>query len=113
MSIKTLNNLERRQRRIRAVVNGTAERPRLAVVRSLRFISVQAIDDAKGVTLASADDKKLTGEKMERAKQVGATLGAALKKLGIASAAFDRRGRRYHGRIKALADAVREAGIAF
>ncbi|MBP7147376.1 MAG: 50S ribosomal protein L18 [Acidobacteria bacterium] len=108
------------RRRIRGMVAGTAERPRLAVFRSLKHISVQAIDDAAGNTVAAAStldsecrEKSPRGGNISAAKVVGATIAARLKAKGIDAAVFDRGGYRYHGRIKALADAAREGGLKF
>lgn len=104
--------------RIRKGVQGTAERPRLAVYRSLKNIYVQAIDDASGKTLAQASsrDKALRGEggaNLESAKKVGSAIAERLKEAGVENVVFDRGGFLYHGRIKALADAAREAGLKF
>lgn len=105
----------RRAARVRARIVGTAERPRLSVFRSHRHISAQLIDDVAGRTLASASDLKMTGEAkpLERAAKVGAELVAGAKKAGISSAIFDRGSYLYHGRVKALAEAAREAGLVF
>ena len=104
--------------RIRKRLSGTPERPRLAVFRSLKHIYAQVIDDENGRTLASAStrDKDLGiayGGNVEAAKQVGKLLGERAKKAGLESVVFDRGGHRYHGRVKALADAAREAGLQF
>ena len=106
--------------RIRKKLSGTAARPRLAVFRSLRHIYVQAIDDATGKTLvsASSQDKELRGKlanggNADAAKQVGELLGGRLKEAGVKAAVFDRGGFVYHGRVKALADAVRSVGVEF
>lgn len=110
---KTLHRT-RRHNRIRAKVSGTAEMPRLAVFRSSRYITAQLIDDEKGVTLAAASDLKAKkGSKVERAKDVGAAIAAAAKEKKIAKVVFDRGGFLYAGRVKALADAAREAGLEF
>lgn len=113
MKIKQLTPIERRQIKIRATVKGTAERPRLSVSRSNIHILAQAIDDVAGKTVAAVSDFKLKGDKTARAIEVGKSIGAALKAKGIMAIAFDRRGRKYHGRIKAVADAIRETGIVF
>ena len=96
---------QRRIRRIRAKIKGTSERPRLAVMRSLKHIAVQLIDDNAGKTLLAVSDQKLAkqGNKMEVATAVGTELAKAAQELKIKEIVFDRRGRRYHGRIKALA----------
>ncbi len=112
--------LARRVRRVRRKVDGTTQRPRLAVSRSLRHIAAQIIDDATGRTLcaASTGSKELReqvkyGGNVAAAKAVGQAIGQKAKALGIEQVAFDRRGRKYHGRVKALADAAREAGLKF
>jgi len=103
--------------RIRKKVGGTAERPRLSVYRSNKAIYVQLIDDVKGHTLLTTSsqdesvDKSLT--KTEQARQVGKMLAEKAKAANINSLVFDRSGYLYHGRVKALADGVREAGLAF
>lgn len=103
----------RRHKRIRARVSGTASIPRLAVFRSVAHIYAQLIDDEAGVTLASASDmqKGITGTKTERARAIGKVLGEAAKKAGITKAVFDRGGFRYEGRVRAVAEAAREAGL--
>lgn len=112
-SKKTIGRI-RRHARIRAKVFGTAERPRLAVYRSNRFITAQLINDDKGVTLVSADDLKITkGTKIEHAKKVGALLAEAARAKKITTAVFDRGGFLYAGRVKALADGAREGGLQF
>jgi len=108
---------ERRHRRVRRKIVGTAERPRLAVFRSNRGIEAQLIDDLDGKTLAYASHtalaKSFKGSKSEQAAQVGKKLADAAKKAGIESVVFDRGGYLYHGRVKALADAAREGGLEF
>jgi large subunit ribosomal protein L18 len=113
---------ETRQRvhvRIRRKVQGTAERPRLAVYRSLNNIFAQVIDDAKGATIVAAssnekgDAKIKTGGNVGAAKAVGKIVAERAKSKGITRVVFDRGGYLYHGRIKALADAAREAGLQF
>jgi large subunit ribosomal protein L18 len=108
---------ERRHRRVRRKIAGTAERPRLAVHRSNRGIEAQLIDDVEGKTLASASHlgvkKTFKGTKSEQAAEVGKQLAAAAKKAGIEAVVFDRGGYLYHGRVKALADAAREGGLEF
>ena len=110
----------RRIRRVRKKVDGTPQRPRLAVSRSLRNIEVQIIDDTTGRTLCalSSRSKELAaqlgyGGNKKAAAAIGKVLGEKARALGIEAVAFDRRGRKYHGRIKALADAAREAGLKF
>ena len=106
---------QRRKRRIRAKISGTAERPRLSIFRSAKHIYVQAVNDAEGVTLATASTLKLEEKqaKTEAAKAVGAGVAKALLDKGITEAVFDRNGFIYHGRVRALADAAREAGLKF
>jgi large subunit ribosomal protein L18 len=102
--------------RIREKVSGTAERPRLAVFRSLNHIYAQVIDDEQGVTLASASSMALklkTGGNVAAAKEIGTKVAEAAAAKGIKRVVFDRGGFLYHGRIKALADAAREAGLEF
>ncbi len=101
----------RRHLRVRKRVTGSAERPRLAVYRSNRHIYAQLIDDRAGQTLASATDLGLIGQKSELAKQVGKTLAARAKGAGIDRVVFDRGGRLYHGRVRALAEGAREGGL--
>jgi large subunit ribosomal protein L18 len=102
----------RRAKRIRAKISGTAERPRLSVHRSNQHISLQAINDVAGVTLAAGSDLKLkAGTKTERAQKVAEQTAADLKKAGITKVVFDRGSFRYHGRIKAVAETLRQAGI--
>lgn len=100
--------------RIRKSVNGTAERPRLSVFRSNKQIYVQVINDVTGCTLASASSVGMEAmPKIEQAAKVGALLAEKAKAAGITSVVFDRNGYLYHGRVKALADAAREAGLNF
>ena len=118
-----LTKTERRKRvhnRIRKVVNGTPERPRMVVFRSNKQIYVQVVDDTKGITLASAssNDKALkeqcTGKNgCETAAIVGKAIAERATAKGISAVAFDRGGYLYHGRVKSLADAAREGGLKF
>ncbi len=104
----------KRHARVRQKVRGSAARPRLAVYRSLTNIYAQLIDDAAGKTLAAAsslEKKDSVEKKSERAKAVGTLLGERAKKAGIGEVVFDRGGYRYHGRVKALAEGVRAAGV--
>jgi large subunit ribosomal protein L18 len=110
----------RRRNHVRRSITGTAERPRLTVFRSSKHIYAQLIDDLSGVTLASAssllgDVKQTTpyGGNVSAAQAVGKKLAEVAKERGIAKAAFDRGHYRYHGRVKALADAAREGGLQF
>lgn len=107
--------LERRKRRIRKHLTGTPERPRLTVYRSLKHIYAQVIDDTKGCTLISASSLKLgvSGSNVEGAKAVGKALAEKAKAASVDKVCFDRNGRIFHGRLKALADAAREAGLQF
>ena len=102
---------------MRAKVHGSAERPRLVVFRSNRGIEAQLVDDDSGQTLASASHlavaKSFKGDKTAQAEAVGKALAAAAKKAGVDTCVFDRGGYLYHGRVKALADAAREGGLAF
>jgi large subunit ribosomal protein L18 len=105
-----------RKHRIRATVIGTSERPRLSVYVSNTNISAQVIDDSKHHTLAAvttAGNKNAKGSLSEKAAWVGAEIAAASKKAKVTAVVFDRGGKRYHGRIKALADAAREKGLEF
>ena len=102
--------------RIRKKVRGSAERPRLAIFRSLNHIYAQVIDDDNGVTLASAsttekDLRGSTGGNVEAARRVGQAIAERLREKGITAVVFDRGGFRYHGRVRALAEAAREAGL--
>ncbi|GAA0717651.1 50S ribosomal protein L18 [Dactylosporangium roseum] len=108
----------RRHFRIRKHVTGTAVRPRLVVTRSLRNITAQIVDDLKGHTLASASTLDATirgtdGDKKAQARKAGALLAERAKAAGVGKVVFDRGGNRYAGRIAALADAAREAGLEF
>ena len=98
---------------IRKKVSGTSERPRLAIFRSNKGIYAQVIDDVNGNTLASASSKEAKGTKTEQATVVGKLIAETAKKAGIETVVFDRGGFLYHGRVKALADSAREAGLKF
>lgn len=102
-----------RHRRIRARVQGTATRPRLAVYRSNKFIYAQLIDDDVSKTIAAADSKNEKGTMSEGAAAVGKSIAEQAKKAGIDAAVFDRGGYKYQGTIAALADAAREGGLKF
>ena len=110
-----LHNLKLRKNRVRSQVHGTAERPRLSVSISNLHISAQIIDDDKGKTLVTATTvgKKLTGTMTEKAIIIGSEIAKNAKKAKIQKIVFDRNGRLYHGRIKALADAARKEGLEF
>ncbi len=108
----------RRQVRGRKKIAGSPERPRLVVTRSARHLFVQVIDDTVGSTLASAssmeaDVRTASGDKTEVAKKVGALIADRAKAAGVSTVVFDRAGNKYHGRIAALADSAREAGLGF
>ena len=115
-----LSKIERRQRikfRIKKIVSGTAQKPRLVVFRSNSEIYAQIIDDTKGVTLVAASsrdkDLKATGTKTEKAKQVGEAIAKKALAAGIETISFDRGGYLYHGRVKSLAEGAREGGLKF
>ena len=109
----------RRHRRVRKKVHGTAARPRLAVYRSNRHLSVQLIDDDAGRTIASASSleadfrKQQAGGNIAAATAVGTLIAERAKKAGVSDVVFDRGGYIFHGRVKALADAAREGGLKF
>ena len=117
MTIKTKPQARlRRRRRVRAKVRGTADRPRLSVFRSNRGIGAQLIDDVAGHTVAAvnwteADLKSMKA--MEQASKAGQLLAERAKAAGVETVVFDRGGYRYHGRVKALAEGAREAGLNF
>jgi large subunit ribosomal protein L18 len=118
MIVKKDKKIARRVRheRVRKVVSGTAERPRLAVFRSNKHISAQVIDDVKGVTLVSSSSMTLkleNGSNIEAAVTVGADIAKKALAQNITAVVFDRSGYIYHGRVKALAEAAREAGLKF
>jgi len=108
---------ERRHRRIRGKIHGTAERPRVAVFRSNKGISAQLVDDDAARTLAAASwlnlKRSFKGTKTEQAAEVGKLLAANARQAGIETVVFDRGGYLYHGRVKALADGAREGGLVF
>ena len=111
---------QKRHRRLRRHLAGSAERPRLLVRRTLHHIYATVVDDAKGHTLVSAStrDGSIAGglsskTNIEAAQKVGAAVAAKAKEAGITAVVFDRGGVKYHGRVKALADAAREAGLEF
>jgi large subunit ribosomal protein L18 len=118
---RALSQRERRHKRVRAKVNGTAARPRLNVYRSSAHIYCQIIDDVKGHTLVAASDleddvRERAGEdaaKVAKAKAVGEVIAQRAKEAGVDAVVFDRGGFLYHGRIKAVADGAREAGLKF
>jgi len=108
----------RRQVRGRKTISGTPERPRLVVTRSSRHILAQVVDDTVGHTVASAstmekDLRAASGDKTAKAREVGKLVGQRAKDAGIAKVVFDRAGHQYHGRVAALAEGAREAGLEF
>jgi large subunit ribosomal protein L18 len=108
----------RRQVRGRKKISGTAERPRLVVTRSSKHITVQVVDDLVGKTLASAstmeaDLRGFSGDKTAKAKKVGELVAERAKSAGVEGVVFDRAGNKYHGRVAALAEGAREAGLSF
>jgi len=113
------NGRIRRHRRVRKKIHGTAARPRLAVFRSNKHLSVQVIDDDAGTTLAAASTNEPelrsagTGSSVEAATKIGELIGERAKAAGIEKVVFDRGGFAYHGRIAAVASAAREAGLEF
>ncbi len=118
MAITKTERRNRIQMRIKKRLEGTTERPRLCVFRSNKEIYAQIIDDQKGATIiaASSRDKGLAGakgNKTEQAKLVGAAIAKKATEAGVTAVVFDRGGYLYHGRVKALADAAREAGLKF
>ena len=120
MAVKSRKARQRRHRRIRARISGTADRPRLNVFRSIDHIYAQLVDDEAGRTLVSAStvDKELRGDlngktKKEQAAVVGEKVAERAKAAGISTVIFDRGGYLYHGRVKALADGAREGGLEF
>jgi len=121
MAVKTSKEQRlRRHRRVRRRVTGTAARPRLAIFRSLSHVYAQVIDDERGHTLASASDRdaEVAGEaagkaKIARAELVGAAIARKATAAGVEKVVFDRGGFLYHGRVKALAEAARKAGLSF
>lgn len=110
---------KRRIRRVRKKILGTPERPRLSVSRSHRNIEAQIIDDMNGVTICAVGSRSKDGKaagyggNKKAAEMIGKLIGEKATAAGVTEVAFDRRGARYHGRVKALADAAREAGLKF
>ena len=116
MALSKLQRRVRIKRRIRKIVSGTAAKPILSVFRSNKEIYAQLIDDVNGVTLASVSSRSKeikAGTKVEVASAVGKTIAEKATKAGVETIAFDRNGYLYHGRVKVLADAAREAGLKF
>lgn len=104
---------QRRHARVRGKISGTAARPRLAVYRSNRFVSVQLIDDEAGRTLAQAHGREFPGTQSAQAAAVGKAIAERAKAAGITAAVFDRGGYSYAAQVRALADAAREGGLTF
>lgn len=107
-----------RHGRVRAIIKGTKERPRVSVFRSNKHIFVQLIDDESGKTLfsskiVSATKSKLKGKKIDKASEIGKIVAEKAKTAGVSGVVFDRGGYKYHGRIKALADGLRAGGLKF
>ena len=109
-----------RHARVRRKIGGTSERPRLSVYRSLNHVYAQVIDDSQGVTIASASSLENaiksqmdSKRKVDVAELVGSLVGERAKEKGVSQVVFDRGGYRYHGRVKALADAARKGGLVF
>jgi large subunit ribosomal protein L18 len=109
---------DRRHLRVRKKIAGTGQRPRLVVSRSLRHMVAQVVDDTTGRTLASAstmeaDVRAATGDKTSKARTVGSLVGERARKAGVEAVVFDRGGNAYHGRVAAVADGARDAGLTF
>ena len=118
MSLTKLERRNRIRKRIRKVINGTASTPRLSVYRSNKEIYVQLIDDSEAKTLAAASSReesvsKAKSTKVEQAQMVGKLIAERAKTSGVENVVFDRGGFLYHGRVKALAESAREAGLKF
>ena len=121
MAVKRLSGRERRHLRIRKKIRGDKDRPRLVVFRSCRHVYAQAVDDVEGKTIvgvngasrAVADKIKQDNERFAESRVVGEEIAKRLSEKGITTVVFDRAGYRYHGRVKALADAARKAGLEF
>lgn len=113
--MKKLINRKRRHGRVRSQVSGTKEVPRISVFRSNSNMYVQLIDDSNGKTLISANDvkSKTKGKKTESSEKLARTIGEEASKAGISKVVFDRGGYKYHGRVKALAEALRKNGLKF
>jgi len=103
----------RRHFRVRKKVNGTGDRPRLVIYRSLKHIYAQLVDDVAQRTLMTVTDSGLEGKKTERSAEVGKRIAQKAKEAGVTKVVFDRGGYKYHGRVKAVADGAREGGLEF
>ena len=111
---KTRSSLRtRRHFRVRKKVNGTEERPRLVIYRSLKHIYAQLVDDVSQRTLMTVTDSGLEGKKVEKSAEVGKRIAQKAKEAGVTKVVFDRGGYKYHGRVKAVADGAREGGLEF
>ncbi|MBI2064367.1 MAG: 50S ribosomal protein L18 [Candidatus Yanofskybacteria bacterium] len=107
-------NRSRRHRKVRAKISGTSSRPRIAVFKSNQYIYAQVVDDESGKTLLSVSDMEVKkGKKSEKALKIGETLAARMKEKGLLEAVFDRGGFKFHGRVKSVADGLRNGGIKF
>jgi large subunit ribosomal protein L18 len=106
---KTSKN--RRKLRVSSKINGTSDRPRVSIFRSNKFIYAQAINDMEGKTIVSVNSKDVKGTPVEQAKNIGLEIGKKLKELKVEKCVYDRGSYRYHGRVKSLAEGIREAGI--
>ncbi|HZZ98522.1 MAG TPA: 50S ribosomal protein L18 [Candidatus Saccharimonadia bacterium] len=108
-----IRNIDKRRNRVRAKLHGIAARPRLSVFRSNKAMTMQAIDDDRGVTLVAATEKDIKSKapKMQRGVEVAKVLAERAQKAKIKALVFDRGSYKYHGRVKAVADALREAGM--
>ena len=114
MALSKLQRRVRIKRRIRKIISGTAAKPRLSVYRSNKEIYAQLVDDVNGVTLASVSSRNIKAStKAEASAAVGKSIAEKATKAGVETVAFDRNGYLYHGRVKVLADAAREAGLKF
>ncbi len=117
MNVSKNNHRLQRARRVRSKISGTSTKPRLSVFRSLRGVSAQAIDDEKGITLASVTWKEMkkpfNKDTVEQAREIGKLIGQRCLEKKIQEAVFDRSGYAYHGKVKAVADGAREAGLKF
>ncbi len=114
-AINKSSNRNSRATRVRSTIHGTSDRPRLSVFISNQHISAQLIDDDKGVTIASASTigSKMTGTMSEKAEKIGTEVAKAGKSKKVKKVAFDRGSKKYHGRLKALADGARKEGLEF
>lgn len=114
MALSKLQRRIRIKRRIRKIISGTATKPRLSVYRSNKEIYAQLVDDVNGVTIASVSSRGIkAASKSEAAATVGKTIAEKATKAGVETVSFDRNGYLYHGRVKVLAEAAREAGLKF